>query len=1416
MAVSEQRNPIEALAEEFLERYRSGERPSLTEYTQQHPDLADKIRELFPTLVMMEEIGPGKVEHFGAYQGSASADGKPLSQLGEYRIVREIGRGGMGLVYEAVQESLGRHVALKVLPYRLAADSTSLARFQCEARAAAHLHHTNIVPVFDVGVHDGVYYFAMQYIQGQSLDEVLMEVRRMRKLKSNWPQLSPTGSTSRQGPELCDPSRARNDLTGRLAGGMASGQFVTAHAENGDSGQAAISTAGRSTNEDTGSVSSSAHSELSSSSDYQYCRSVARIGVQVADALAYAHGQKVLHRDIKPANLLLDLDGTVWVTDFGLAKEETSDLTKTGDVVGTLRYMAPERFDGAADARSDVFSLGLTLYELLTLRPAFDESDRTRLIKQVTHEDPPRPRAVDPRIPRDLETIVLKSIAKDRLQRYSSATALVEDLRRFLSDRPILARRAKLSERCWRWARRNPGWAATLATAFALLLIIALGGGLLSVHLGRALSNVQSAEADKTEKLWQSYLERARAERASGRVGQRFEALKAIRLAARIRTGPELRNEAVAALVLPDVELHREWEGWPEDTLALAFDARFKRYARISKKGEITVCRATADGEEVLYRLPVHGQPPYYGLWISEDGHYLAYGHSCTREAIAGGVRVWRLDGLWPKPWLDVSGMYNWALAFHSSGRKLAIGHPDQTLSVYDLDTRRRLSNRPLEFPAHALEFHPRDSRLAVACGTTVRLFNTETGLEMPALSLEKASRVTGMAWHPDGLHLAAGYRDLKIRIWNTETAAEAMTPWKGCVSEGIRVRFNHAGDRLLSDDWSGQTRLWDAVSGQMLLSMQGYYGLQFSHDDTLVGPLRVGNKIRINRMAHGKELKMLRRRLADEGEQIFSPIAQDDGQVVAAATFERLIFFDLETGKELASIRLPEGACFPRAFDADGGWLTCGSHNTLLWPAKTDPARPALLRVGPPRRLAAPRHGGASASRDGRWLAVPMETHAIILDRDHPDQPRKLGTQYDVRHCAMSPDGAWAVSCSWWSDGRSSSARVWDARTGRHVGDLPLLEMHTTASFSPDGAWLATRSTPHGVRIWEVGSWRKRFHFGPAQFAFGADGSWLLTDELGAIRMLESGTGRELVRFTGPEATLYTPYGTTADGARLIAGNASGQALFVWDLRWIREQLGDMGLDWDEASLPQPRVAKTRQVEIVPGPLLTLQPGSVVPDPKDFEAWLRRGLSTMERAQQVHKVRDREELLRSAAGDFTQVIALQPKHSAAYKQRGMIYLELQDYARALADLQKAADGGAESAIFYNNLAWHYVTVPAELRDPNKALALVQRALRLRPGYATILNTLGVVYYRLDRLPEAIRALEASRKAGYDELTAFDAYFLAMAHHRLGNAALAKEYLERAIRWHESPPRKLTLAHGAELDRHRQEAETLFAVRRDH
>jgi serine/threonine protein kinase len=399
--------------------------------------------------------------------------GTAPERLGDYRLLREVGRGGMGVVYEAEQESLGRRVALKVLAGHGLRNPRHLLRFHREARSAARLHHTNIVPVFGVGASEGQHYYVMQFIPGLGLDAVLDEIRRLR---GGGPEGQAPAPSAGAGPTAADV--ARSLLTGRFASAPAP--------ETSEEPPASAPATAAAAPAPPPTVAFPGQAPGSSAPDFagRYARSVALVGVQVAEALDYAHRQGVLHRDIKPSNLLLDGQGNVWVADFGLAKAaDSDDLTHTGDIVGTVRYMAPERFEGRCDARSDVYALGLTLYELLALRPAFEGSDRAELIRRVTHEEPPRLRALDPTLPRDLETVVHKAIEREPGRRYADAEALAADLRRYVEGRPIRARRVGAAEHAWRWCRRNPAVAGLAAAAF---LAMALGTAVSTWQMFRA------------------------------------------------------------------------------------------------------------------------------------------------------------------------------------------------------------------------------------------------------------------------------------------------------------------------------------------------------------------------------------------------------------------------------------------------------------------------------------------------------------------------------------------------------------------------------------------------------------------------------------------------------------------------------------------------------------------------------------------------------------------------------------------------------------------------------------------------------------------------------------------------------------------------------------------------------------------
>jgi serine/threonine protein kinase/formylglycine-generating enzyme required for sulfatase activity len=509
---------LDLLAEEFAGRFRRGERPALKEYTDRHPELCEQILELFPALVQMEQAeGPGRDE--GSWN-EESPGLPPGTRVGDFEIIRVLGRGGMGIVYEAEQVSLGRHVALKLLTVHPHRDARQKRRFEREAKSAARLHHTNIVPVFGVGEHEGTPYYVMQFIRGQGLDQVSRELRRLKE-----------GAVATGKHEIEIDGQPHDQAAAAVACSLLTGCLGQPGTMNGtDSGPAPDSDPEDLTPEPTFAILSSpggmisdvpipAHPEDSwaelrpgdvDDSDWPssgvrgstFWHGVARIGAQVAEALDYAHRQGIIHRDIKPSNLLLDARGTVWVTDFGLAKtDDNLDLTHTGDVLGTLRYMPPEAFEGRSGPAGDVYSLGLTLYELMAFQPAFDEKDQARLIKQVTTEEPEPLGRRNPEVPRDLRTVIHKAIEREPSGRYQSAAELAADLQRFINDEPIRARRISTIDRLTRWIRRHKSVAALSALAALLLVAVTAISSLAAIRLKKERDAVvdEKQRADKAE-----------------------------------------------------------------------------------------------------------------------------------------------------------------------------------------------------------------------------------------------------------------------------------------------------------------------------------------------------------------------------------------------------------------------------------------------------------------------------------------------------------------------------------------------------------------------------------------------------------------------------------------------------------------------------------------------------------------------------------------------------------------------------------------------------------------------------------------------------------------------------------------------------------------------------------------------------
>jgi serine/threonine protein kinase len=453
---------VEAL-DEYISAIEAGEKVSRQAFLARRPEIAKALAECLDGLEALHSAASSPRQQAPPSAGvPAAADRLQGTPLGDFQIIREIGRGGMGVVYEAEQLSLGRRVALKVLPFAAALDSKQLQRFKTEAQAAAQLHHTNIVPVYAVGVERGLHFYAMQLIQGTDLAEFIAELRSQETSGRDAPPRRKAESTGPYQPTPPPSNRGiqtQPNLRTRLS---------TERSER----------------------------------PKNFFRTIARLVAQAADGLDYAHGMGIIHRDVKPANLLVDERANVWLTDFGLAQLHTDvGITQTGDLVGTLRYMSPEQAGGQRfqiDHRTDVYSLGATLYELLTLRPIFDGTDRATLMVQILHEEPRAPRAIDSSIPTELETIALKAVSKSPAERYQTAHEFADDLQRYLRDEPIRARRATFVQRARKWFRRHP----SVLVAGVVLLVLLAAGSSVAAWLIRG-------EQAKTQDAYQRELQRA-------------------------------------------------------------------------------------------------------------------------------------------------------------------------------------------------------------------------------------------------------------------------------------------------------------------------------------------------------------------------------------------------------------------------------------------------------------------------------------------------------------------------------------------------------------------------------------------------------------------------------------------------------------------------------------------------------------------------------------------------------------------------------------------------------------------------------------------------------------------------------------------------------------------------------------------
>ena len=507
-----------------------------------------------------------------------------------------------------------------------------------------------------------------------------------------------------------------------------------------------------------------------SSASFAYFQSVAKIGWQIASAIAYAHQRGVLHRDIKPANILLDAQGTVWISDFGLAKNVDEDSTMTGDLLGTLRYMAPERFEGQCDERSDIYGIGLVLFELATLSPAIERSDRLQTISTIRNQLLPEPRQIEPRIPIDLNTIISKAIEKEAKNRYTTAAGVAEDLGRFLNHEPILARKISTLRKTAMWCQRNPLATSLVTTIGLFLLVITLGSlraaATLSVEskaaqLARDAAIESKVLSERSD--WESRLIAIKAIRTSRRPGQRFETLKRARDLNSSPVPPghhssELRAEAFGALCNADLTSRLLWT-IPSGQYLLCITDDFRLLVTADHEGTASVY--DIESKEVLHKLPGKGTPTTYdGAAFSSDNRYLAIFFPNTSE-----LDVWNTSGTKPQLSHSFCGILDYS--FSPDASRLALLYREHRVEINRLPDGELIDR--IDVPENGpMEWNPCFEQIAVGTQTIDLATHRITNQAVSALG-----RVNEIAWHPKGKQITYSVDEDKLITWDTELNCE-------------------------------------------------------------------------------------------------------------------------------------------------------------------------------------------------------------------------------------------------------------------------------------------------------------------------------------------------------------------------------------------------------------------------------------------------------------------------------------------------------------------------------------------------------------------------------------------------------------------------------------------------------------------
>lgn len=712
-------------------------------------NLGEDLEGLLPTMRLLAAIG--KTSDFNAATASQGLDLRGVT-LGDFRIRREIGRGGMGIVFEAIQLSLDRRVALKVLPIASTLDPKLLARFEREAQAAATLEHPNIVRAYARGEERGIYYLAMQFVPGQDLSQFIQSQQELGSLQGFPESVAAKAST------------AESDVS-------AATTFPDA-------------------------VETKPPSSSSGSFDRNYYRQVARVGMQAAEAIQFAHERGIIHRDIKPSNLLLDPEGDLWIADFGLATLDVANqVTATGKVLGTLRYSSPEQLRSSRDSdrRTDVYSLGVTLYELATLQPAFANNEPGKLLQTILETEPIRPRKLTPRLPQDLESVILKAMAKEPRHRYYTALELAADLDRFLRNEPVLAKRPTAIERGLRWVQRNR--AISLMAAALTVLILA---GVVGVVTHFARQNEVLTRLHESN----SHLTRTMTE-LNHTLSQEQQLRKEV--AAEEQVSRELFYVADLSNIL------RLAEGGQFDLLRQRLQRHFPQPGREDMRGFLwrylhSMCN------EIEVTLTAH-QHEVLSTAFAPKLKLLATGDK------RGTIHIWDTMNWEQRRSLSFVGEVC-ALDFSHDEKLIAVGGSKGMIDLYETDEWELVrSISAHDMTTKGLKFTP-DGETLISASRAHDIAYWDTRTWKGERRFIAHDTVQNLSMSQDGHWLASGGDDGVTKVWNVESGDLVMES-KGHELAVLCTALSSDGQLVASGGYDEHVCLTDCTTGEQLAILE-------------------------------------------------------------------------------------------------------------------------------------------------------------------------------------------------------------------------------------------------------------------------------------------------------------------------------------------------------------------------------------------------------------------------------------------------------------------------------------------------------------------------------------------------------------------------------------------------------------------